>query len=71
MRGVSVWEKYYQVLEFSIFLLNNFSIKYFILQDTLGSRIGFSFRDGDKESGNADCPANNTFVVSIVVPIYV
>ncbi|XP_035438549.2 uncharacterized protein LOC118268247 [Spodoptera frugiperda] len=42
-------------------------LKAFPLQDTLGPRIGFSFRDGDKESGNADCPANNTFVDK---PIY-
>ncbi|CAH1637304.1 unnamed protein product [Spodoptera littoralis] len=39
----------------------------FPLQKHLGSRIGFSFRDGDKENGNADCPANTTYVDQ---PIY-
>ncbi|KAH9643307.1 hypothetical protein HF086_012977 [Spodoptera exigua] len=37
------------------------------LQNNLGSRIGFSFRGGDEENGNADCPANTTYVDK---PIY-
>ncbi|CAH1637303.1 unnamed protein product [Spodoptera littoralis] len=44
-------------------------LKTYPIQETygIGFRTGFSFRNGNNENGNVDCPANTTFVDK---PIY-